>query len=93
MPPNLIHYTIYTRKVTPSSNDQTTSPLAPTINADLGELVAQAARRLERDELLCDDVKRERLRARLGADVVAVAHVDGPAVEFFLADNYTGTEE
>lgn len=46
---------------------------------------------LQRRELLRDHVQRERLRARLRADVVAVAHVDGPAVEFLLANDCTRT--
>ena len=42
---------------------------------------------LQRRELLRDHVKRQGLRARLRTDVIAVAHVDGPAVELLLANN------
>ena len=57
----------------------------------LHKLVMNASVLLERRELLRDHVQRKRLRARLRADIVAVAHVDGPAVELLLADDCTHT--
>ncbi len=55
----------------------------------LCELVVNAAGLLQRAQLSNDDVERQRLRACLRADVVAVAHVHRTVVQLLLADDWS----
>lgn len=57
------------------------------LSTSLRELVAQTLRIPELDQLLREHVQRQSLRARLRADVVPVADVDGVGVELVLADD------
>ena len=53
------------------------------------QLVVQAARSLQRDELLRDLLQRDHLALGLRANIITVAHVHRLTVKLFLADNYT----
>ncbi len=52
------------------------------------QLVVETPVVLQREQLLRDNVQRQRLRARLRPDVVAVADVDGARVELILTNDY-----
>ena len=49
----------------------------------------EAPHLLEGRQLIRNHVEGQRLRARLGAHIVAVAHIDRARVELLLADDYT----
>ena len=49
----------------------------------------EAPHLLEGRQLLRNHIERQRLRARLGAHIVAVAHIDRARVELLLTDDCT----
>ena len=70
-----------------SNNDYETAEKVTVLYMHLHKFVMDAARGLQRHQLLSELIEGQSLRAGLGPDVVAVAHVDGPAVQLLLAND------
>ena len=70
-----------------NNDDYETAEKATVLYMHLHKFVMDAARGLQRHQLLSELIERQSLRAGLSPDVVAVAHVDGSAVQLLLADH------